>query len=224
MKIPIHENGEKLETLNPTEFFCESSYFKAGHVSSPEIKLRTGVVARLRKAQNYLQKIGNFKLKIFDGYRSVALQEEMYNKTYKKFKTENPGLPEKELKELTHKFWAFPNKNPLSPPPHNTGGAVDLTIVDEKNAELPMGTEFDDLTEKASTDYFSIKGQNEKNAHTYNSNRKILKEAMESAGFKNYPEEWWHFNYGNQEWVENGGGAKAIYGSAENMHTLQNIP
>jgi D-alanyl-D-alanine dipeptidase len=215
MKIPIYGNGEKLETLNPKEFICESTYYKAGHTNTPEIKLRAGVVERLRKAQNKLKQIGKYKLKIFDGFRTVALQEKMYNKAYKIFEIENPDFNGKELKELTHKFWAFPDRNPLSPPPHNTGGAVDLTIVNEKNVEISMGTGFDDLTEKASTDYYSTKGQKEKNADIYNANRILLKQVMEEAGFKNYPEEWWHFDYGNQEWVKTGDGKKAIYGSAE---------
>lgn len=215
MKIPIYENGEQLETLNPKEFFCESAYYKSRYTSTSEINLRVGVVEKLRKVQKKLKQIGKYSLKIFDGFRPAALQEKMYNDTYKKFEIENPNLNKKELKELTHKYWAFPDKNPLSPPPHNTGGAVDLTIVNEKTWEIPMGTEFDDLTERASTNYYSTKGKKEENSNIYNANRMLLKQVMEEAGFKNYPEEWWHFNYGNQEWAETNGGERAIYGSAE---------
>lgn len=34
------------------------------------------------------------------------------------------------------------------------------------------------------------------------------------AGFINYPEEWWHFDYGNQFWAKLAG-KKAIYGAAK---------
>jgi D-alanyl-D-alanine dipeptidase len=213
--IPIHENNEKLEALNPDEFFCESSYFKQGYIDSSTILVRAGVIGKLRSAQEKLRAIGNYSLKIFDGFRSIKLQEKMHNQTYEKFKTENPTLNAQQLRELTHKYWAFPDKNPLSPPPHNTGGAVDLTIIDENKNELPMGAPFDDTTEKAATNYFSNNGKTEENAETYNKNRLLLKRVMEESGFKNYPEEWWHYNFGNQEWVEYKGGDKAIYGSAE---------
>lgn len=32
----------------------------------------------------------------------------------------------------------------------------------------------------------------------FHQNRKILYDAMIIAGFTNYPEEWWHFDFGNQ--------------------------
>ncbi|MED4919243.1 M15 family metallopeptidase, partial [Geobacillus thermodenitrificans] len=42
-------------------------------------------------------------------------------------------------------------------------------------------------------------------------NRKLLKSIMEKAGFTNYDEEWWHYDYGNQNWALKTGN-EAIYG------------
>lgn len=42
-------------------------------------------------------------------------------------------------------------------------------------------------------------------------NRKSLKEHMESSGFQNYPREWWHYSYGNQEWAAYGNKEHAVY-------------
>ncbi|MEK7672785.1 MAG: M15 family metallopeptidase [Patescibacteria group bacterium] len=215
MAIPIFENGEPLEILNPSEFICHPLYFKNGHTDVSEIKLRSGLVANLRKVNEKLKQISKYQLKIYDGFRPVALQEKMYNQTYEKFKAERPELNEKELAELTNIYWAFPNRDPLAPPPHNTGGAVDLTLVDEENNEIEMGTPVDDLTKKAFTNYFAYNAKTEQNADLYHANRMLLKNAMEEFGFKNYPEEWWHFDCGNQEWASLGGGEKVIYGSAE---------
>jgi D-alanyl-D-alanine dipeptidase len=70
---------------------------------------------------------------------------------------------------------------------HNLGVAVDLTLVDlVTGTELDMGTPFDTFTEAA---------------HTANAQgrilryRQILVRAMESEGFQNYENEWWHFAY-----------------------------
>jgi D-alanyl-D-alanine dipeptidase len=70
---------------------------------------------------------------------------------------------------------------------HNQGVAIDLTVIDLKTgAELPMGTSFDEFTERA---------------HTANAtgveaaNRAVLGDAMRRAGFVNYVDEWWHFSF-----------------------------
>jgi D-alanyl-D-alanine dipeptidase len=70
---------------------------------------------------------------------------------------------------------------------HNLGVAVDLTLVDlVTGTELDLGTPFDTFTEAA---------------HTANAAgrvlryRQILVGAMESEGFQNYENEWWHFSY-----------------------------
>jgi D-alanyl-D-alanine dipeptidase len=70
---------------------------------------------------------------------------------------------------------------------HNLGLAVDLTLVDlATGAELDMGTPFDTFSEAAHT--ANASGNVRKN-------RQILVHAMESAGFRNYDQEWWHFSY-----------------------------
>jgi D-alanyl-D-alanine dipeptidase len=70
---------------------------------------------------------------------------------------------------------------------HNLGLAVDLTLVDlTTGAELDMGTPFDTFGAAAHT--ANAEGQVMRN-------RERLVQAMESAGFANYDQEWWHFSY-----------------------------
>lgn len=70
---------------------------------------------------------------------------------------------------------------------HNLGVAVDLTLVDlQTGTELDMGTPFDTFTEAAHT---------ANAAGTVQRNRQVLVRAMESEGFQNYENEWWHFSY-----------------------------
>jgi D-alanyl-D-alanine dipeptidase len=70
---------------------------------------------------------------------------------------------------------------------HNTGSAVDLTLVRAQDGRrLRMGSGFDDLSPRA---------------HTLNAtgralrNRLILERAMERFGFSGYWREWWHFEH-----------------------------
>ena len=70
---------------------------------------------------------------------------------------------------------------------HNLGVAVDLTLVDlVTGTELPMGTPFDSFTPAAHTANATGRVQRY---------RQILVRAMESEGFSNYDQEWWHFSY-----------------------------
>jgi D-alanyl-D-alanine dipeptidase len=66
---------------------------------------------------------------------------------------------------------------------HNTGSAVDLTLVRD-GRRLRMGTGYDDLSARANT--LNARGRA---LH----NRLVLKAAMERFGFTNYWREWWHY-------------------------------
>lgn len=70
---------------------------------------------------------------------------------------------------------------------HNLGLAIDLTLADLRTgAPLDMGTPFDTFSREA---------------HTANATGDILARrlrltrVMESRGFVNYAQEWWHFSY-----------------------------
>jgi D-alanyl-D-alanine dipeptidase len=67
------------------------------------------------------------------------------------------------------------------------GVAVDLTLVDlVTGTEVPMGTPFDTFSEAAHT------ANAEGRVRRY---RELLVKVMESEGFVNYDQEWWHFSY-----------------------------
>ncbi|MFL5606455.1 MAG: M15 family metallopeptidase, partial [Gemmatimonadaceae bacterium] len=70
---------------------------------------------------------------------------------------------------------------------HNLGLAIDLTLVDARSGSpLDMGTPFDTFSSAAHT------------AHATGAaleNRLRLKRLMESEGFLNYDQEWWHYSY-----------------------------
>ncbi|MBL8186247.1 MAG: M15 family metallopeptidase [Blastocatellia bacterium] len=76
---------------------------------------------------------------------------------------------------------------------HNRGCAVDLSMFDLSSGKLvPMPSDFDEFTERASPDYTG--GTDEERKH-----RDLLRQLMEAEGFTVNPNEWWHFDYKDWE-------------------------
>lgn len=71
---------------------------------------------------------------------------------------------------------------------HNTGTAIDMTLIDSKGVLLDMGTDFDDFSPVAWS-------SNQELSDDVVQNRKLLKDIMAQAKFKQLDTEWWHFDY-----------------------------
>ena len=70
---------------------------------------------------------------------------------------------------------------------HNTGSAVDLTLVRASDGKrLPMGSGYDELGPRAHTRNASGRALR---------NRLVLQRAMQRFGFAPYWREWWHFEH-----------------------------
>jgi len=133
---------------------------------STKIFLRKSAADSLKKVNEYLKNNYNLRLKIFDGYRPLSVQNFMWS--------------------------VFPDENYVANPSkgsrHNRGAAVDLTLVDMNSKELNMGTGYDDFTEKAHSNYKNLPEQILKN-------RNILINTMQRFGFHPIETEWWHFDF-----------------------------
>lgn len=173
----------------------EPVYYNMGLSPVSECYLRGRVLKKLELAYNLLPEGITFL--IYDGWRSNETQMKLYKKFYDNIKTENPDLEEEELEAMARKFVSKPSDDVINAPVHNTGGAVDLTLYDtNQGMVLRMGTQFDDFSDKAHTNYYETVGDNEE-AKT---NRRMLYNVMCMAGFTNYPAEWWHYDYGDRFW------------------------
>jgi len=181
--------------------------------------LRNSVIEKCVAVNQSLNEI-NLELYFFDCYRPIEVQNYFHDVWFPGYLQEQyPELKGEELMQEVEKYWArgagsSAEIDPLSPPPHSTGGAFDLTIRKENGEHLYMGSIFDDVTEVAHTDYFErlegIRRLNfsEKEAQQ---NRRLLYGVMEKAGFQNNPNEWWHFSYGDQMWARLKGEQAAFY-------------
>jgi D-alanyl-D-alanine dipeptidase len=131
--------------------------------------LRREAADALARVQRRLA-TGGLGLKVFDGYRPVRATRAMVAWA------ERTG----QQHLLTDGYIASRSR-------HNLGLAVDLTLVELTSGfELPMGTPFDTFSDSAHT--ANATGR-------VRSYRQLLVRAMESEGFRNYEQEWWHFMY-----------------------------
>jgi zinc D-Ala-D-Ala dipeptidase len=190
--------------------------------------LRTGIIERLRQAQRHLQlQRPGWRIQIFDAYRPLAVQQHMVDYSFAqecRARGLDPAAIDGELAEqvwqAVYQFWAVPNLDPAMPPPHSTGAAVDVTLVDSSGTPVEMGSAIDEMSERSFPQHFAqAVDPREQEAHQL---RSILFSAMESSGFWGHPKEWWHFSHGDQLWAwqvnlkgESAASAIACYGYIE---------
>lgn len=131
-----------------------------------KVYARKIVAEALSKVHNYLKENHNLRIKIFDGYRPLSVQKKMWE--------------------------IFPDDryiaNPATGSRHNRGAAVDITIIDSTGAQLDMGTEYDNFTEKAHYAYSDLSDE-------VKSNRMLLRNTMMKFSFQPITTEWWHFDF-----------------------------
>ena len=156
--------------ITDVRYATENNFTHKVLYPSAKVYLRHDAAVQLAKANEFLKKTYNLRIKIFDGYRPLSVQKYMWS--------------------------IMPNENFVADPAkgsrHNRGCAADVTLIDQSGRELDMGTQFDDFTPKARPDYQDISDRAA-------ANRKILKLAMMQFGFIQMETEWWHFDFNGWE-------------------------
>ncbi len=206
-QIPILECEELLVPI-PLELFAVESphpYQKLGanYGERSPYHLRQSVLNSLIQAQAQLQRYHpNWRIQIFDAYRPVAVQQFMVNYT---FSEQVQGLTPAELLEQrqaiweqVYQIWAVPSLDPTTPPPHSTGAAVDVTLVDS-TGQINMGSAIDELSARSHPDFFANSAAALE--QQYHCHRQTLWDVMRYSGFQRHPGEWWHFSLGDQMWA-----------------------
>ncbi|MCC5943682.1 MAG: M15 family metallopeptidase [Bernardetiaceae bacterium] len=131
--------------------------------------LRKEVAMALMEAQKEFMTMG-YRIKIYDGYRPLSVQWDLWNSTDQKQYVANPRYGSN----------------------HNRGTAVDLTLINaETLEELPMGTDYD---------FFGKQAHHSYQQHTKEvlENRILLKNTLRKYGFSPFSREWWHYDYKNR--------------------------
>jgi len=218
--LPIKDCGEPLAPLprdlprvNPHPYACLGAPYPAGH---GPWRLRSAVVRRLLEARSLLQAARpGWDLQIFDAWRPIAVQAFMVDHSLQtELARASPSQRadpawRRHMEQQVRRLWAVPSKDPRTPPPHSTGAAVDLTLVDQAGQPVPMGSAIDALGPESHPDHFAADSRQTAAHH----NRLRLRQAMGAAGFVMHPWEWWHFSHGDQLWAWQTGQVEAPYGT-----------
>ena len=186
--------------------------------SSPEIpnntnytKMRKSVYDRLVKAQSLLPK--GYKFCLYEAYRSLALQQQIFSEKYERLRALHPGWSHEHVFTETTKL-VSPVINldgSKNIPPHSTGGAIDVYLVDREGVPIDMGIHpkdwMEDLEGKLSqTDSTIISADARRH-------RKMMGEVLSKVGFINYPTEYWHWSFGDRYWAYLTKSSTAVYKS-----------
>ena len=224
--IPIVENHELLVALPAVLLRLEPHpYASLGAPYGPDhdpFRLRSGVVDRLVQAQRRLaEQDPTLRFAIFDAWRPIAVQAFMVEHTIATLCAEQ-GISRDDPSQQSAvqaviqdvaRFWAAPSRDASTPPPHSTGAAVDLTLASlDGDRPLDMGGAIDAIGAISEPDYYA--SASTASERLFHQRRLLLLTVMESVGFQQHPNEWWHFSHGDQLWAWRSGSPSAIYAEA----------
>ena len=133
--------------------------------------LRADISKRLANVQALLRRQG-LGLKIYDCYRPFSVQEIFW-----RIMPDNRYVLEPLRKNGVY----------VKSSRHNSGAAVDVTLVDAQGHELPMPTGYDNFSEAAHRDSKKASAEARRNSE-------LLEQAMTAQGFLPLDTEWWHFD------------------------------
>lgn len=203
-RIKIQENGEPLVDflqLGP-DLRLDRPRFNYRR----ETMLRQSAAERLVRANERLLSQG-LRLHVVEGWRAPFIQARMYRSTWQRIKEKHPEWSDHRLTRVVNTFTA-PN-NRRVPPPHTTGGAMDLALYTVDGTPLDLQSPYERF------DYHGFPllapGLND----DVRRNRDTMAEALALEGITNYPSEYWHYSYGDQGWAYRGGHPHALYGPVE---------
>lgn len=212
LSVPIKEINEPLIDLRDQTIIWFGD--------SPEIlnnqdytKIRRTVYEKLITAQKLLPK--NLRFCLYEGYRSLALQEKLYNDRYHQLKNDHPEWNHLQLFQETTKL-VSPIVNldgSHNIPPHSTGAAIDIYLVDSNKIPVDMGINVADWMQDS--DGSLSQTHSAKISRIAQRNRTIMSHALHSAGFINYSGEYWHWSYGDRYWAYHVGNQFALYGTVK---------
>jgi D-alanyl-D-alanine dipeptidase len=148
-------------------------------------------------------------LLVWDGWRSIETQSALFESYVADLAGQYPDLARAELEQVARPYVTPPDPGHHAPPPHLTGGAVDLTLATADGREMDLGTGFDAFVPEAGAAALEDLDMPAR------ANRRLLFHALTAQGLTAYVEEWWHFDFGNQFWASVTGGAPR-YGPAAN--------
>ena len=173
----------------------------------PHLYLRECVWQQLQSVWQQLQP--HTGLLLFDGFRSRQTQQTIFDDFQQMIACMYPDWDQEAIYNETLTYVSNPKTSEHeAPPPHNTGGAIDLTLYDRASGQpWDFGCAIDTTSEIAHTAFFEQSydptlGISATRWLHIQSNRRCLYQLMCHAGFSNYQKEWWHYDLGDKMWAQ----------------------
>lgn len=162
--------------------FCE--------IFAHEFLLRREVCKKISAAQKLLPP--GYRFMVFEAFRPHCRQIELWENILVQLHREHPNWSDDKCAVEADIFVANPYGFGSG---HQAGAAVDITLCSDNGQEFFMGTQVQEFNAQTRTDCTTIKDEETER-------RNILRKALESQGVINYPDEWWHFSYGDKLWAK----------------------
>jgi D-alanyl-D-alanine dipeptidase len=200
--VPIQENGEPLvdpRTLSKRIHFALKHPKFEDMPRTPRVRRR--VAQMLAQAAESLP--SGTDIQIIEGFRPLAQQRFMYEHLKAEFAQRHPEWAKATLHRITNTLSAPPD-DPC-PPPHSTGGAVDLCLIRVSTGERL------DVTSPFEWDETSAPTRMRGLTPEAQANRDLLIQTLEATGLTNYTGEWWHWSYGDSGWALRVAAPCAVY-------------
>jgi D-alanyl-D-alanine dipeptidase len=167
--VPLHRACPTVRV--DLRYATELNFFKTRLYDDDSAWLLEPTARKLSKAAA-LAAARDLVIVVLDAYRPLAVQDLMWS-----------ILPDAD-------FVAPSTRGSI----HNRGAAVDVTLAYSDGRLVAMPSEFDDFSERASHAYQGAEASETKALEAAALEaRDFLRACMESAGFKAYEAEWWHY-------------------------------
>ncbi len=217
---PNPATGEPLAEVNPTVFLRKRLVEKLADINLA--LQQSDIVTKLFG--------GQVELYVEEGLRSRETQAHLYDTVFPKLiRKQQPDLDEADVMIRRNQMIAAPFRQGVTPPPHATGGAVDVTLryVNpglgyHARSMVNMGHEDGATGATAYPDYFEGRDRLSARDQEAQRNRRVFYWAMRGAllpegesGLVCNPTEWWHWSTGDQLWAAVTEAPFAFYGAAE---------
>lgn len=224
-EVPLSETVQNLillNTLDSKRIAVSSEYVQKGLFNATnELFLRESAARRLAEAATLLQSLKDtsYQLLVTDAYRPLYIQSALFDEECLRVKRNQPGWSRDQIETEAQRYVSIPSSDPTKPSPHSTGGALDLTIIQGgvriKMAPVDYCDNSFEYSERERSDYYE--NATDPEGVIFRDNRRLLYTVMTEGGFTNYPEEWWHYDFGDQFWAKISGNT-AIYSAAHDYY------
>jgi len=154
------------------------------------VYVKESVAKKLLVAANKLP--DGYYLQIDSGYRTIKSQKQIWLERYMQFEKQNPTFTNNEIIKMTNDLVFNPK---YGTPPHTTGGAVDVSLLDRNKKEINLSEPFANFYDEPQLKSNKISKKSQQL-------RLALNKIMLENGFAPHPNEYWHFSYGDKIWAE----------------------